>query len=48
MTSYPAQSLMGALGSREQIGAIVSAVSLAVVARLAWTRALRGYTSASS
>ena len=48
MTSYPAQSLMGALGSREQIGAIVTALGLAVVARLAWTRALAGYTSASS
>lgn len=48
MTSYPAQSLMGALGSDELIGAVITALGLAVVARLAWTRALRGYTSASS
>ncbi len=48
MTSYPAQSLMGALGSRELLGAVVTALCLAVVARLAWTRALAGYTSASS
>ncbi|MFO7562047.1 MAG: ABC-2 family transporter protein [Enhygromyxa sp.] len=48
MTSYPAQSLMAALGSRELIGAAGSALGLAVIARLAWVRALRGYTSASS
>lgn len=48
MTSYPAQSLMAALGSRELLGAVATAVGLAVVARLAWSRALRGYTSASS
>ena len=48
MTSYPAQSLMGALGSRERIGALVTALALAVVARVVWIRALRGYTSASS
>jgi len=48
MTSYPAQSLMAALGVRELLGAIATAVGLAVIARLAWARALRGYTSASS
>lgn len=48
MTSYPAQSLMAALGSGELLGALATAVGLAVIARLAWRRALRGYTSASS
>src|SRR5690606_7357419 len=48
MTSYPAQSLMAALGSRQLVGAVATAVALAIVARLAWRRALRGYTSASS
>jgi ABC-2 type transport system permease protein len=48
MTSYPAQSLMAALGSQQLIGAVLSAIGLAVIARLAWRRALRGYTSASS
>jgi ABC-2 type transport system permease protein len=48
MTSYPAQSLMNALGSRQLIGAVVTALGLAVVARLAWRWAVRGYTSASS
>jgi ABC-2 type transport system permease protein len=48
MTSYPAQSLMGTLGPDALIGAVVTAAGLAVIARLAWGRALRGYTSASS
>jgi ABC-2 type transport system permease protein len=48
MTSYPAQSLMAGVGSSERIGALVTALALAGVARVAWTRALRGYTSASS
>jgi ABC-2 type transport system permease protein len=48
MTSYPAQSLMGELGARELLGAVGTAVGLAVVARLAWRSAIRGYTSASS
>lgn len=48
MTSYPAQSLMAALGSPQLIGAVATAAGLAVIARLAWRQALRGYTSASS
>ncbi len=48
MTSYPAQSLLGAIGPRELLGALASALGLSAIARLAWTRALRGYTSASS
>ncbi|PRP97446.1 hypothetical protein ENSA5_34380 [Enhygromyxa salina] len=48
MTSYPAQSLSGALGASEVLGAVVTALALAAIARLAWRRALRGYTSASS
>ena len=48
MTSYPVQALTGAL-AREQVGgALLTALSLALLARLAWRRALRGYTSASS
>lgn len=48
MTSYPAQSLMGELAGEQVLGALASAAALAVVARLAWLRAVRGYTSASS
>jgi ABC-2 type transport system permease protein len=48
MTSYPAQSLMAVLGPRQLLGAVATAVGLAVIARLAWRRAVRGYTSASS
>jgi ABC-2 type transport system permease protein len=48
MTSYPAQSLTGALDSEALLGAVVTAAGLAAIARLAWRRALRGYTSASS
>lgn len=48
MTSFPAQSLMASLGSRELLGALASAIGLAVIARLAWRSAVLGYTSASS
>lgn len=48
MTSYPAQSLMAVIGGRELLGAVGTAVGLAVIARVAWGRAIRGYTSASS
>jgi ABC-2 type transport system permease protein len=48
MTSYPAQSLIGELGREQVLGALVSAATLAVLARLAWLRGVRGYTSASS
>ena len=48
MTSYPAQSLMGALAVEDALGAVLTALGLAVLARVTWGRALRGYTSASS
>jgi ABC-2 type transport system permease protein len=48
MTSYPAQSLIGGLERGQVAGAMVSAGTLAVLARLAWLRGVRGYTSASS
>jgi ABC-2 type transport system permease protein len=48
MTSYPAQSLIGGLERGQVLGALISAGSLAVLARLAWLRGVRGYTSASS
>jgi ABC-2 type transport system permease protein len=48
MTSYPAQSLIGSLSGEQVLGALASAATLAVVARLAWLRGVRGYTSASS
>jgi len=48
MTSYPAQSLMGTLEPHALIGAVLTAAGLAAIARWAWCRALRGYTSASS
>ncbi|MCA9684929.1 MAG: ABC-2 family transporter protein [Myxococcales bacterium] len=48
MTSYPAQALFGTLGPRVLLGALASTAALALLARLAWQRGLRGYTSASS
>jgi ABC-2 type transport system permease protein len=48
MTSYPAQSLIGELERGQVLGALLSAGTLAVLARMAWLRGVRGYTSASS
>jgi ABC-2 type transport system permease protein len=48
MTSYPPMALMGWLEPQAAITSVVTAVVLAVLARSAWLRALRGYTSASS
>ncbi|MFV8754401.1 ABC transporter permease [Nannocystaceae bacterium ST9] len=48
MTSYPAQALAGELDGAAVAGAIVTALVLAGSARALWSRALRGYTSASS
>lgn len=48
MTSYPAMALAGELGLAEVGVAIATALGLALLARLAWLRALRGYSSASS
>ncbi|MDC0720027.1 ABC transporter permease [Nannocystis bainbridge] len=48
MTSYPAEALLGRLswGTVAQLAAV--SATLLVVARLAWVRSVRGYTSASS
>jgi len=48
MTSFPAAALLGRLGAQEVCGALVSALVLAISARLSWRRGLSGYTSASS
>lgn len=48
MTTYPAEALLGRLGTNAlPISALVAA-TLALVARLVWTRSIRHYTSASS
>ena len=48
MTSYPALALAGELGWAEVGGAMATAAVLLGLARGLWSRALRGYTSASS
>lgn len=48
MTTFPARALLGMLDGPALAMAAAVASALAVVARLAWGRALRGYTSASS
>lgn len=48
MTSYPPMALMGWLEPSAAVWAVVTAVVLGLVAVGAWSRALRGYTSASS
>jgi ABC-2 type transport system permease protein len=48
MTSYPAQSLIGGLAGEALLGAVATALVLALGARWTWNRSLRGYTSASS
>lgn len=48
MTSYPPMALLGQLEPSAAGGAVVTAAALAILARIAWLRALRGYTSASS
>ncbi|MCX4240874.1 ABC transporter permease [Paraliomyxa miuraensis] len=48
MTSYPPMALLGRLDASAAVGALVTAVVLAGLARATWQRALRGYTSASS
>jgi ABC-2 type transport system permease protein len=48
MTSYPPMALLGLLEPRAALGAVVTAAALGLVAGVAWQRALRGYTSASS
>ena len=48
MTTYPARALLGTLELEHVAGAIAGAVGLTILSRLVWTRAIRGYTSASS
>lgn len=48
MTTVPAEALLGSLDLTHAGVALVEALLLAVVARVAWTRALGRYTSASS
>jgi len=48
MTTYPALALLGKLDAALAAQATVGALAFAAVARLAWTRAIGAYTSASS
>ena len=48
MTTYPALALLGKLGPSTAVAALLGGLAFAVVARLAWRRALGSYTSASS
>lgn len=48
MTTYPAQAILGQLSPSALGGAIAVAAVLLTTARVLWSRALRGYTSASS
>lgn len=48
MTSYPPMALLGLLEPGAAVAAMATAGGLGLVAGVAWRRALRGYTSASS
>lgn len=48
MTTYPAMALMGRIDAETVAACLAGAVGVAVVSRLIWRAALRGYTSASS
>ena len=48
MTTFPAKALLGTLSGTETGVGLVVAMAFVVASRLAWTRALGGYTSASS
>jgi ABC-2 type transport system permease protein len=48
VTTYPALALRGELKPSTGLGAMVVAVVFGMIARLAWTRSLRRYSSASS
>jgi ABC-2 type transport system permease protein len=48
MTTFPAEAVLGTLGGAELAIALGVAGALAVLARLAWSRSVAGYTSASS
>jgi ABC-2 type transport system permease protein len=45
MTTFPALAIQDQLALRPALGAIAAAVVLAVLARIAWTRSVRRYTS---
>jgi ABC-2 type transport system permease protein len=48
MTTYPAEALLGSLSPRTAALSIGGALTLAVIARVVWTRAIQHYRSASS
>lgn len=48
MTTYPAQALLGQASLSTVISALGTGLGLIVIARVMWTRSLRGYSSASS
>jgi ABC-2 type transport system permease protein len=48
MTTYPAMALLGKLSAPHLLGVFTGGVGFALVARAAWKRAIRFYTSASS
>ena len=48
MTTFPAQALLGTLGARATVGAVLGAVAFLAVSRAVWVRAIARYTSASS
>lgn len=48
LTTYPALALLGKLDGRTAALALAGALAFAALARLAWSRAIRHYTSASS
>ncbi|MBZ0118489.1 MAG: ABC-2 family transporter protein [Sandaracinaceae bacterium] len=48
MTTFPAQALLGSLPSERMAAGLGGALVFAAIARLAWVRSIRWYTSASS
>jgi len=48
MTTYPALALLGKLGAATAVEALLGASAFAALSRLAWTRSIGRYTSASS
>jgi len=48
MTTYPAQALLGQASLSTVFAALGTGLGLMVIARIMWTRSLRGYSSASS
>ena len=48
MTTYPAQALLGQASLSTVFTALGTGLGLMVIARIMWTRSLRGYSSASS